>query len=722
MMLTLAPATVLFALSVFFLNTSIEHLYEPYVLNVVETSKKAIESSNTISQITSQMLEAKYDADGEDAVHFARELSRAMLERGWVNVLEPPEVEEGGTVAAPAPEPAVKVSGSGPMEGDTTEPEVEEKVPSSLEQLANFVEFKRREYNLQTVAVFDRSGKRLVMSSGKELVLPEFPVEDIKRAIEGGQGYNPPISVGERGAVIYAFYPIPRRMGGDVTEIAGAMTVGKYVSWVPQQEWAKLEVASNAKGVIEDYKTMQRMELPIKFSYIILLVFVTLIVIFLSVWFGFYMAKGLTEPIQLLAEGTEMVASGNLDYRIDIEDLGDDELSTVVRSFNKMTEDIQKNRTDLDQAYRSLRETNLELDQRRRYMETVLNHIGAGVLSLDAENRLSTINPAARRMLGHETALKAGVPLEELMHPEEFKVLESLFEELEKSGAETVQRQVTMVREKRSFVILVMASRLRDDLGVLLGTVIVIDDLTELIRAHRAMAWREVARRIAHEIKNPLTPIKLSAQRIERRYAERLAKEEGEIFSESIRTIVRQVDELKDLVNEFSLFARLPSTNPVPERLSDIIGEVVPLYREAHPDLEIKVIEDPRLPLLELDREQMKRVFINLLDNAVASVDGNGEVTIETAYNEQIQVARIEFRDLGPGVPAYVKERLFEPYYSTKPGSSGLGLTIVQRIVSDHYGYIRVMDNEPRGTKFVIELPVVLPERQLKPKDFAKTM
>ncbi len=258
--------------------------------------------------------------------------------------------------------------------------------------------------------------------------------------------------------------------------------------------------------------------------------------------------------------------------------------------------------------------------------------------------------------------------------------------------------------------------------GESLGFVIVIDDMTELVRAHRAMAWREVARRIAHEIKNPLTPIQLSAQRLQRRYSKVLTGENAEIFTESTGTIIKQVEELKHLVNEFSLFARLPSTQPVASNLHDLIKEVLPLYREAHSRIKFELKEDPNVPLVELDQEQMKRVFINLLDNAAASVEKEGSITIETMFNSKLQIIRVEIKDTGHGIPEHVKDRLFEPYYSTKVGGTGLGLTIVQRIIADHYGYIRVHNNKPVGTCFVIEMPAVLSERHVKPKDRAKTM
>jgi len=700
--LTLGPAAVLFLLATFIINTSIERLYEPHLQNVVETSKQTIKTAARMSELSSKVIEAKYDADGEDTVHFAQELSRDILEGGWIGVMA-----VGTTV----------------WDSDTAagyEGEVNSLLPPPAERLEGFLEKKRREYNLSLIQVFDTEG-RLVLKAGKEGVdYPAAPESDIEKALSGWQGYIPPVSF-PGGRVMYAFYPVPRRGSSEEAEIAGAVVVGRHVSWTPDTGAEKLLAADEARAVIQDYETLTRLELPIKYSYFVLLVFVTLIVIFLAIWFGFRMSKGITEPIQLLAEGTEMVASGNLSYRIELPAKGEDEISTLVRSFNKMTEDLAQSRASLNEAYRSLHDTNLELEQRRRYMETVLANVAAGVISLDREKRISTANPAALAMLSETEQSVKGRPLSEVLSGEEMEVVESLFEELENTESQMVQRQMAISRGERTFVVLLTLSILPGEEGPP-GMVIVIDDMTDLIKAHRAMAWREVARRIAHEIKNPLTPIQLAAQRLERRCSGELSGENGEVFTECIRTIVHQVDELKHLVNEFSLFAKLPSTRAQPTDLHSIVREVLPLYREAHTQIKFELHPDERMPSLELDREQMKRVLINLLDNAVASIEGDGSVIIETMYNEQVKIARIEIKDTGSGVPPQVRERLFEPYYSTKPGGTGLGLTIVQRIIADHYGYIRVVDNKPTGTNVVIELPVILAERRLEPGEKAWSM
>ncbi|MGE5254377.1 MAG: sensor histidine kinase, partial [Planctomycetaceae bacterium] len=252
---------------------------------------------------------------------------------------------------------------------------------------------------------------------------------------------------------------------------------------------------------------------------------------------------------------------------------------------------------------------------------------------------------------------------------------------------------------------------LRDEEERYLGMVVVLDDLTQLQKAQRAEAWREVARRIAHEIKNPLTPIQLSAQRLRKRYLSQF-EQDGAIFDECTKTIINQVEELKDLVSEFSSFARMPAASPVPNSLNEIIREAMVLYEEGHKQIRFEFKPDSRIPVFNLDKEQIKRVIANLLDNAVAAVDavggkdGGGQILIESQLDPLMNLARVEVADNGCGVAAEDKPLLFEPYFSTKPSGTGLGLAIVNTIVSDHHGYVRVRDNIPRGSRFVIELPI----------------
>ncbi|MFQ5901859.1 MAG: PAS domain-containing sensor histidine kinase, partial [Thermodesulfobacteriota bacterium] len=415
-----------------------------------------------------------------------------------------------------------------------------------------------------------------------------------------------------------------------------------------------------------------------------------------------YIAKGITVPIQRLAEGTHAVASGDLDYHILGE--SDDEVGTLVKSFNRMTEDLKAGNAKLEDAYLDLKRTNLELDQRRKYMEIVLRDVAAGVISIDKTGRISTINKAAEEILGIDTREIIGKGYKEVMEAEHLDVLRDMIRELNSLGTESIEREVELNIKDKVLTVLVNLTLLKDDDGKYLGMVAVFDDLTQLIKGQRMMAWREVARRIAHEIKNPLTPIQLSAQRLRRKYSSKFLND-GQIFDECTKTIVKQVEELKTLVDEFSSFARMPAATPVPSDLNKTVKEAVSLYQGAHRNIRFQSFCDETIPIVGIDKDQIKRAIINLLDNSVDSIKGKGEIEVKTVYDPNLEIAKIEVVDTGCGIPHKDKSRLFEPYFSTKKSGTGLGLAIAGNIVADHQGYIRVKDNLPRGTRFVIELP-----------------
>jgi two-component system nitrogen regulation sensor histidine kinase NtrY len=268
-----------------------------------------------------------------------------------------------------------------------------------------------------------------------------------------------------------------------------------------------------------------------------------------------------------------------------------------------------------------------------------------------------------------------------------------------------LERQISVSVGNKTLTLLISVTVLRDDRGKYLGLVAVFDDLTEIMRAQRMAAWREVARRIAHEVKNPLTPIQLSAQRLKKKYGDVVAKHDGKVFEECTNLIITQVEGLKRLVNEFSSFARMPTSNPQPNNIKEIIDESVSLYKEAQKKVNIVVSGSDDVPIFKVDGEQMKRVMINLLDNALDAIDGKGEIAINLSYIRDVRMAKIEVADDGRGISPDHKMRLFEPYFSTKKQGTGLGLAIVNAIITDHNGSIRVEDKEPCGTRFIIELP-----------------
>ena len=393
------------------------------------------------------------------------------------------------------------------------------------------------------------------------------------------------------------------------------------------------------------------------------------------------------------------MASGDLDFHIDIA--AKDEIGQLVNSFNKMTHDLKTSKEQLEK-------TNIDLERRKEYMEVILKSIAAGVISIDKEGSISTINKSAERMLGIEGDRVLGRRYREVLDPEYREAAKEWIREINSTRKNTIEKQVTVTSKGQTLTLLVHITVLRSQTGSFMGIVAIFDDLTQLVKAQRVAAWREVARRIAHEIKNPLTPIQLSAQRLRKRYGDKLM-EDGAVFDECTKTIMKQTGELKELVNEFSNFARMPAAKPAPNNLSEIINEVLLLFKQAHTDITFEHTCEDGIPIMNLDRDQIKRVMINLFHNAVSAIEitGNGgEVGVRTGYNDELQMVTTEVSDTGCGIPEEDKARLFEPYFSTKKSGTGLGLAIVNTIISDHNGYIRVKDNLPKGTKFIIELPM----------------
>jgi two-component system nitrogen regulation sensor histidine kinase NtrY len=286
------------------------------------------------------------------------------------------------------------------------------------------------------------------------------------------------------------------------------------------------------------------------------------------------------------------------------------------------------------------------------------------------------------------------------------ELVSAFLKEMKENKSDFIEKQIQITLKDRALTVLAATNTLEDDEGNYMGLVVVFEDLTQLQKAERLAAWREVARRIAHEIKNPLTPIQLSAQRLQRKYGDKLG-DDGAVLQECTKTIIDQVDGLKNLVNEFSRFARMPMTTPTASDLNEVVTGAVSLFKDAHKDIAISLQPDPEIPVLNLDAEQIKRVMINLMDNAVAAVpQGDGKIEIRTSYDRINRRVRVEVMDNGSGISPADKMRMFEPYFSTKKSGTGLGLAIVSSIISDHAGQVSVRDNTPRGTIVSFELPV----------------
>ncbi len=572
-----------------------------------------------------------------------------------------------------------------------------EKNPDSLSDL---LKSKRAEYNLGALEVISPQSVTLCLFPDPNLKSTSFPPLESRviQEVLRGKEVTKIQSIGQ-GDLIRGLVPIFSAPNSrDVTAILAA------VYFVPQSLVSRVNQISTA---FEDYKQLRMVKHPIRSSYLATLSLVTLLIIFAAIWFGLFLAKGITDPIQKLAEGTQRIIRGNLDFQIG--KTSEDEFGTLVDSFNQMTQDLKASRIQVEKAHAELSKTNIALDQRRRYMEVVLRDVGTGVISLDSTGRIRTINRSAEKILGIVAEKILGKGYTDILKGEYLQLADELVRAVNRAENHSITRQIKLRVANDVLTLLVKVAILRDEEDRYLGMVVVLDDLTQLQKAQRAEAWREVARRIAHEIKNPLTPIQLSAQRLRKRYLSQFGQD-GAIFDECTKTIITQVEELKNLVNEFSSFARMPAANPTPNNLNEIIREAMVLYEEGHKQIRFRFEPDEKIPVFNLDKEQMKRVMVNLLDNSVAAVDSfqtkDGEIAVSTHHYPLMNLASIEVADNGCGVAPEDKPLLFEPYFSTKAGGTGLGLAIVNTIIADHHGYIRIKDNPPRGTRFTIEIPI----------------
>jgi two-component system nitrogen regulation sensor histidine kinase NtrY len=447
----------------------------------------------------------------------------------------------------------------------------------------------------------------------------------------------------------------------------------------------------------------------------------TLILLFVSSWVAIYLARGIATPIKALAEASNEVARGNLAHRVTTT-IADDELALLAESFNQMTAQLQENRSRIEAGAAELRDTNMALRERRNYIETVLQSLSTGVVSIDENDCVTTLNASAARMFALRERDDDNPKLSGLIGSEDWLIIERLLRRARRTDHATEQTQLESggANGNGPLPVSLTATALRGSKGPRRGVVLVIEDLSELLAAQRAAAWSEVARRMAHEIKNPLTPIQLSAERIAKSYGRATANGNGAgeshdekrvaaVISECTETITREVAGLKAMVDEFSRFARLPATRLELANLNDVITQAAGLYVD-HPDgVALTLDLDRELPPSMLDVEQIKRVFVNLIDNAVhalAFADGEKQITIATTHDAERSLLRAEVADTGHGIEPGDFRRLFEPYFSRRDSGTGLGLAIVHRIILEHGGHIRAERNQPRGAKFVIELPV----------------
>jgi two-component system, NtrC family, nitrogen regulation sensor histidine kinase NtrY len=552
----------------------------------------------------------------------------------------------------------------------------------------------REEIGAQAALLAAQPETRLLLGEGRRSpgALERFVREQdlISAAVLPASGGAPLDSWGP-----YAAGPDDRTVDGRYPVKAGERTLG----WVALRARIPLDVGEKERAIrksSEEWHQIFVQQKGVRRNYMMLMALITLFVLFVATWIALFLAKQISVPISALLEAASEVRKGNLNHRVNVRAV--DELGSLVRAFNGMTQ-------ELDTSGR-------ELDRRRRFTEAILESIPTGVISIGPDGSIHRINRALSKIFPPEQASRA-TRLEDLFSRDDTAEIKYLMKRARRTGA--ASRQMELRTADRNMQLAVTVSALEERLTS--GFVVVLEDTTELLRAQKAVAWHEVARRVAHEIKNPLTPISLSAERIGRQLDRlELAPAPGRILRECAGTIAKSVDSLKSLVDEFSQFARFPSAQPVRSDLNELVAEALAIFQDRLEGIAIRTSFAAGLPPVNVDREQFRRVVVNLVDNAAEAMQDSLVKNLYVATQPgTAETVELVVADSGCGVSPDDKEKLFLPYFSTKNRGTGLGLAIVSHIVAEHNGHIRVEDNRPAGARFTVEIPAVV-EQQAEPQ------
>lgn len=562
--------------------------------------------------------------------------------------------------------------------------------PQMREPFSKSVELARAFYDLEreralTAAKHIANGGQAVTSGisvQRYYTLPADATDIIRDAFNGKEGSE--VISKNTGDIVRAAVP-ERKVGKDkvgviVVELSRPKTIA--------------EKSEKLKNLYEDYLKLEAFKEPLRLNYILILGFLTLIIVFTGLWVSLKISKGITIPIQSLAMATENVASGDLNVHVNVK--SEDEIGLLINSFNQMVKQLKDNKDSLEKAY-------TELNERRLYLENILENINSGVIFLDNTGKILTINKAACSILNVIPEYIEGKNYTALIESLHSTDLTQMVKSIEGKEIRDITREVKVNIRGRIAMLRIYISGIRElSSSKALGMLVVFDDLTDIIKAQKATTWQEVAQRLAHEIKNPLTPIKLSTERLIKKWQQKDEDFES-VFDRSTKTIISEVESLKRLVDVFSKYGKMPELNKAPVNIAELIEGVTALYK-GFKDLEINVAIDKGVPVVNLDTEQFKRVLINIMDNAIKAMQNKGVIGIHVTTNENNVI--IDVADTGPGIPDEEKENLFLPYFSKRKDGTGLGLAIANKIVTDHGGRIRVRNNIPRGSIFTVEIPV----------------
>ncbi len=509
---------------------------------------------------------------------------------------------------------------------------------------------------------------------------PDDATDLIKEGFFGNEGSE--VVSSDKGDIVRAVAPVNNgRDGVVVVEITVPITISKKTEEI--------------KELYEDFLKLQSFKSPIKLSYIVILGFFTMLIVFAGLWVSFKISNSITVPIQGLAEATQRVAKGELD--VQVTDKSSNEIGLLINSFNKMVNELRENKDALQKAY-------IESDRRRLYLENILEHINSGIIFLDKAGTIQSINKAATLMLNTKYEDVAGKNYKEFIKSLNSEDLHLLINDIEGQSIKGIKRDIKMNINGQIRSIMVYITGIWDrSTEKAIGMLVVIDDITDIVNAQKILTWREIARRLAHEIKNPLTPIKLSTERLIKKWQQK-DDDFGIVFEKATKTIISEVESLKNLVDVFSKYGKMPEVKMSPTDIKALVSDVVMLYK-GFSGVKINVNFDNNLPMLMLDGDQIKRVLINLIDNAIKAMDNKGDMDISVFLKEDKLI--LEVADTGSGIPDEEKEKLFIPYFSKTKNGTGLGLAIANKIINDHRGSITVRDNYPKGSIFRIEIPII---------------
>ena len=548
----------------------------------------------------------------------------------------------------------------------------------------------REEQSLDIIEFYGDLETERLISMVKDATIPPIPppaMEILKRVFRD-QIEKSKVESLDQGNLVRVLVPLPSQKG-----------LVAVSSFIPISVISKMNDVSLA---YEEMRGGNTLEYPLKSIYVVVLILMTLMILFCSVWFGVYISNHLSFSLETLGVATQKVAEG--DYQKVQIQAGETEVMNLAQHFNAMVEALENYRMETSDANESLKFTLQELDRRRRYMHVVLSNVNTGVVSLDSQDKITMINEKAAHLLQVKTEDFINRPAQEILGEKEYRLYRQIATKMKTHQLNTIEKEVLIDRKSSSIPSMLKISSLYSDQGEDLGKVVVFDDLTAVIQGQRAAAWKEVARRIAHEVKNPLTPIKLSAQRLQKKFSEEI---KDPAFNSCIHMIIEQTDSLKHLINEFSQFARFPETRTRLGDINDMVEQMISFYEQAHRKIKFVGMVDTHLKPFYFDPEQLKRALFNLVENAVMAVEkvDRPEIHIQVRLDETKGLVKLSMEDNGQTITDEAMERMFEPYYSKRLGGSGLGLTIVKKVIDDHNGYIRLEKNSPRGLKVQIELP-----------------